>query len=302
MKKISEIIVVGLMCCALLTGCNKENNSTPSEIVGSDVSDTESIAAFPVEVCGIKLDKAVERAVSLSPAATEIICELGFADRLVGVSDYCDYPEDISVPGLGSSENPDLQGIMRLQPDAVFTISPLSERETYLLQQAKIAVLKIPAPLSMEGYSDMYSQIVSAFCGKETVDGTDELKSDRTGASACKALETAANGIQLGSFVYVNEKLALAGADTFEGAVLGLVGTNVCVDSGYVAVGDYRGESPAYIVADNALTEDDILADTTLKAMIDNGAELRFVTSRCFERPSARTAEVFAELREATSE
>ncbi len=302
MKKFPQILLAGLLCCSLLSGCNKENESAPSEIVGSDVSDIEDISTFPIEICGIKLNKAVERAVSLSPAATEIICELGFADKLVGVSNYCDYPDGISAPKLGSSENPDLQEIMRLMPDVVFTISPLSERETYLLQQAKIAVLKIPVPLSMEGYSEMYGEIAAAFYGKETVAESDEQKSDKIGVDARKALETAAQGVELGSFVYVTEKLAIAGADTFEGAVLGLAGTNVCMDSGYISAGDYRGESPAYIIADSALTEGNISANATLKAMIDNGAEVRFVTARCFERPSARTAEIFAELRGATSE
>ncbi len=302
MRKIPLIVISGVLCCSLLSGCDKENNSIPSEIMGSDVSQTEEISAFPAETCGVKLSKAVERAVSLSPAATEIICELGFADKLVGVSDYCDYPESVSAPKLGSPENPDLEEIMRLMPDAVFTISPLSERETYLLQQAKITVLEIPMPMSMEGYSEMYGEIAAAFCGKETVGEKGERRSDKIGADARKALENAANGVELGTFVYVTEKLTIAGSDTFESAVLGLAGTNACTGSGYIAAGDLSGAPPAYVVADSALTEGKIYGDAALKAMLDSGAQLRFVTSRCFERPSARTARVFTELQTPTSE
>ncbi|MEK0424367.1 MAG: hypothetical protein RJB11_458, partial [Planctomycetota bacterium] len=35
------------------------------------------------------------RIVSLLPSATEIVCELGLADQLVGVSHECDYPDSI---------------------------------------------------------------------------------------------------------------------------------------------------------------------------------------------------------------
>ena len=33
------------------------------------------------------------RIASLLPSATEIVCALGAADRLVGISHECDYPE-----------------------------------------------------------------------------------------------------------------------------------------------------------------------------------------------------------------
>ncbi len=38
------------------------------------------------------------RIVTLLPSATEIVCELGLADHLVGVTHECDYPA--SVRGL----------------------------------------------------------------------------------------------------------------------------------------------------------------------------------------------------------
>ncbi|HYM67982.1 MAG TPA: hypothetical protein VEZ44_00155, partial [bacterium] len=41
------------------------------------------------------------RIVSLVPSATEIVCRLGLADRLVGVSADCDFPPDLrGIPAL----------------------------------------------------------------------------------------------------------------------------------------------------------------------------------------------------------
>ena len=47
------------------------------------------------------------RVVTLLPSATEIVCGLGFGDRLVGVSHSCDYPEEVSsLPKVTSTRVP----------------------------------------------------------------------------------------------------------------------------------------------------------------------------------------------------
>lgn len=290
----------------LLTGCDREEeeSSLPSEIVvsGEDVSEPEKLP-FPVNTCGVKLEKAVERAVSLSPATTEIICELGFRDVIIGVSGYCDYPEGMSVQSVGSTENPDINAIIALKPDAVFTLSELSEREAYALDQAGISVLTAAVPTNMEGYTALYKDIASAFYGRELTDSQKEVsKALQIGKDARSALEKAAQSVEPYTFVYVTEKLTIAGADTFESAVLSLAGENKYTGSCYLTVDELECETPTFVIADSALSEDDINYNEKLSELIYNGAELRFVNSRCFERPTARTAEVFANLAAETHE
>lgn len=296
--KISFISIIG--CTLLLTGCDREEDesSIPSEIVisGEDISEPEKLP-FPVNTCGIRLEKAVERAVSLSPAATEIICELGFQSTLVGVSGYCNYPENLSVKSVGSTENPDINAIIQLRPDAVFTLSALSEREAYALDQAGIAVLTATVPTNMEGYTVLYKEIASAFYGKELIDSQKDVsKALQAGKDARTALEKAAQTVEPYTFIYVTEKLTVAGTDTFESAVLGLAGENRYTGTGYTATENIEVVAPVFIIADNSLSEDDIYNDDVLSDLIYGGSELRFVDSRCFERPTARTAEVFASL------
>lgn len=294
--KISFISIIG--GTLMLTGCDREveESSIPSEIVvsGGDISEPEKLP-FPVNTCGVRLEKAVERAVSLSPAATEIICELGFQSTIVGVSGYCDYPENLSVQSVGSTENPDINAIIRLRPDAVFTLSALSEREAYALDQAGIAVLTATMPTNMEGYTVLYREIASAFYGKELIDSQKDVsKALQAGKDARTTLEKAAQTVEPYTFIYVTEKLTVAGTDTFESAVLGLAGENRYTGMGYTATEDISVVAPVFIIADNSLSEDDIYNDDVLSDLIYGGSELRFVDSRCFERPTARTAEVFA--------
>lgn len=298
MKKIMRKIAVTALCAGLLlSGCDKSN--APDEIVVSGITNSQN--GFPARSCGVSLQKSVEKAVSLSPALTEIICEIGFKNRLVGVGDYCDFPADISCDKVGSSENPDLDAILRLAPDAVFTLSALSERDIYRLNQAGIAVLAPRVPQNMEDYSTLYSEISSAFYGIELTESQLGIKkSAQIGKDSRLTLENSAKSVQLETFLYITGKQTIAGAETFEGAVLGLCGDNLCAKSGYIPAADYDGEPPKFLIADSALTLEIIENSEELSKLVGESTEIRFVDSTRLERPTARTAEIFTQIRDNT--
>ena len=59
------------------------------------------------------------RIISLGPNITEIISALDF-DKLVGRTDYCDYPEKVStIDSVGNITNPNIEKIIELKPDLV---------------------------------------------------------------------------------------------------------------------------------------------------------------------------------------
>lgn len=300
MYNIFKKSVYFLFCGAMLlsvVGCDKKGGSEAWSEISVSATDSEE-PAFPASSCGVKLEKAVEKAVCLSPAATEIVCELGFKDRLVGISSYCDFPEGLSARKVGSTENPDIDAIIALKPDAVFTLSALSEREVYALNEVGIAVLTAQQPTDLEGYSTLYREIAAAFYGKETAEGEKgETKSVQIGAKARSELEKAAGSIKLESFVYVTEKLLIAGSETFENSVFSLSGTNLCKETGYAAPEKLGETAPKYIIASDFLSEEALSADPTLSSFISNGAEIKFVSSEYLERPSARTAKIFEQLK-----
>ena len=73
-------------------------------------------------------DAAPGRIVSLSPSVTEILFALGLADRIVGVTRYCKYPEAArSLRDVGGYYDPNYELILRLQPDLV--ILPQTQQE-----------------------------------------------------------------------------------------------------------------------------------------------------------------------------
>ncbi len=71
---------------------------------------------------------APQRIVSLAPSVTETIFALGFGDRLVGVTTYCDYPAAARrLPKIGSFTSPSLEAILARRPDLVIGVSSATD-------------------------------------------------------------------------------------------------------------------------------------------------------------------------------
>ncbi len=61
-----------------------------------------------------------KRIVSLAPSMTEILYALGLGDHIVGVTTFCDYPEEAKKkPKIGGMSNPSLEAVVSLKPDIV---------------------------------------------------------------------------------------------------------------------------------------------------------------------------------------
>ncbi|MEW6067673.1 MAG: cobalamin-binding protein [Nitrospirota bacterium] len=61
-----------------------------------------------------------ERIISLAPSTTEILFALGLGDNIIGVTTFCDYPEDAKRKAkIGGMSNPSLEAVVSLKPDIV---------------------------------------------------------------------------------------------------------------------------------------------------------------------------------------
>ena len=79
----------------------------------------------------IRVPQDIRRIVSLAPNLTETIYALGLQDRLVGDTDYCDYPPEAQQkPKVGGAINPSLEAIAALHPDLVLVTKNLNRLET----------------------------------------------------------------------------------------------------------------------------------------------------------------------------
>jgi len=72
-----------------------------------------------------------QRIVSLAPSLTETLFALGLGERVVGVTDYCDYPAEArSKTRVGGIINPSVEAIVILDPDLVLITREGNRRET----------------------------------------------------------------------------------------------------------------------------------------------------------------------------
>jgi ABC-type Fe3+-hydroxamate transport system substrate-binding protein len=60
------------------------------------------------------------RVVSLVPSLTETLFDLGAGDSVVGITDFCIFPERLDQPRVGGTKNPHIDEIRALVPDLVY--------------------------------------------------------------------------------------------------------------------------------------------------------------------------------------
>ncbi len=79
----------------------------------------------------VEIPEAARRIVSLAPNLTETLFALGLGDRVVGDTDFCDYPAEArSKPHVGGPVNPNLEAIAGLHPDLVLATRAINRPET----------------------------------------------------------------------------------------------------------------------------------------------------------------------------
>jgi len=83
-----------------------------------------------------------KRLIALAPNLTEILYALGLGDRVMGVTDHCNYPPEASLkPKVGSYIHLNVEQIISLSPDLVLGTVDGNERYVLdLLEQAHIRV------------------------------------------------------------------------------------------------------------------------------------------------------------------
>jgi iron complex transport system substrate-binding protein len=93
---------------------------------------------------------APARIISLAPGVTEMIYALGLDSRLVGVTEFCDYPAGArQKPKIGGMANPSLEAVVSARPDIVVMTTngnpqEIEQRlvsmgiETYVLREGRV--------------------------------------------------------------------------------------------------------------------------------------------------------------------
>ncbi len=165
MKRIWLGIFCGLLILGL-AGCGKELEKANK----GGVDSTERIEeGYPVTVQGaggeeLVLEAEPLRVVSVGPNITELLYSLGVQEKLVGRTDYCDYPKEVlSVDTIGTLYTPDVEKIISLEPDLVIASTHFLDETKEKLEAVGISVLVLHEENELEGVYRLIDTLGAVF-------------------------------------------------------------------------------------------------------------------------------------------
>jgi iron complex transport system substrate-binding protein len=98
-----------------------------------------------------------DRIVSISPVVTEIIYQLNAANKLVGVTNVCNYPAAaLKLPKIGDFTNPNLEKVLLLKPDLVLGMGNPNSPGNLKLKELGVKSVVLNSPQTI---NEIYSQI-----------------------------------------------------------------------------------------------------------------------------------------------
>jgi ABC-type Fe3+-hydroxamate transport system substrate-binding protein len=112
----------------------------------------------------VALPERVDRLVCLVPSLTEWLVAAGAGERLVGVTDWCAEPAEVTgrLPKVRGTKNPDLAAIRALRPDLVVANAEENRRiDVERLQAAGVAVY-VTSPVTVAGAVDELRGLAAA--------------------------------------------------------------------------------------------------------------------------------------------
>jgi iron complex transport system substrate-binding protein len=251
----------------------------------------------------IRVPQNIRRIVSLAPNLTETLYALGLQDRLVGDTDYCDFPPEAQLKTkVGGAINPSLEAIAALHPDLVLVTKNLNRLET----------VQALADIGIPSYATDPHTVDAIIASTERL--ADLLSAPETGTALGKDMERRIAAIRdrvaplpLRSVLFVvwTEPLISIGKDTFIADALQHAGAVSVIDSSqdwpHINLEEVVRRQPEFLVfaesVDNAGHTTDTLSGLPGWRMLDAVKHRRFaVISDAVNRPAPRIASAIEEL------
>ena len=190
-KRFCAMMLAMVLAVVCFTGCT--GGTTDVEKVEA----TTEATVYPLTITDdlgntVTFESEPQKVLSLSPANTEIIGALDCVDKMVGRTDYCDYPEEVlAVESIGDYYAPNAEKIISLQPDVVLAAEYMQDDLKAQLEGAGIVVY-ICDPITVDEVEQTIlkmGQILNK--NAEAGDVVAEMETERTELVAlCQTAET----------------------------------------------------------------------------------------------------------------
>lgn len=215
--------------------------SEPST-VEPEPSETEPESIFPLQITDqlgrtVTIEAEPQRIISLAPSNTEILFAIGLGDRVVGRTDYCNYPAKVEdIPSVGGFSTPNLEQVIALEPDLVLATS-MHEEIVLQLEEYEIPVIVL-SPETIDDILESIEIVGEATGAEEAATGLLADMGSRIEAISTKTEGLGPEDIVRSCFVVWHDPFMLAGGDTiYEELIRTAGGSNIVSDQeGYPSI------------------------------------------------------------------
>ncbi|MHB8104674.1 MAG: ABC transporter substrate-binding protein [Dehalococcoidales bacterium] len=153
-KKVGLIILGAALFAGMLTACSTSPESTTPIVTSTTATSTPTVtptqtpSSFTIkDYYGREItikNNHPQKIVSLAPSNTEILFALGLGDRIVGVTQYSDFPPEATTkPSVGAYDNPNIEDIVAMEPDLVLATDAQSNSIYQQLENRGLTVVAI---------------------------------------------------------------------------------------------------------------------------------------------------------------
>ncbi|MCF6093666.1 ABC transporter substrate-binding protein [Microaerobacter geothermalis] len=250
------LLVMMLFVALWLAGCGQETTSSP-DTNGKNNQETSQTgttmeadttkeevksSSFPVTITDktgtkVTIEKEPQRIISIIPSTTETAFALGLGDKIVGVSKWDNYPEEVKEKTIVGELEVNLEKVLELQPDLV--IGNLSNGKSIeVLRKAGVTVFIVDANTLEETYESIKNIGLVTGRTKEAEEIIARMDEEKT--SVVEAVKNIPQEKRKKVWIEVSPDLYTAGSGTFMNELLTLAGgINVAADqSGWVQLSE----------------------------------------------------------------
>jgi iron complex transport system substrate-binding protein len=224
------VLLLAVSACA---PAGESPSADPASAAPTDSPATPSpsaAAAFPVELTddadrAVTIEAEPERIVSLAPSSTEIVCALDACDRLVGVTDFDDYPPEVTdVTDVVIQTQVDVELIVDAEPDLVFAAGNELTPSTVIEQLEELGLTVLV--LYPESLDEIYADIELVGSALDALDAAEALIGDMEEQVAAveEAVADADRPLTLYEVFYSEGTTYTAGEDSFLASLIEIAG------------------------------------------------------------------------------
>lgn len=244
----NRIVLVGLTLCIALSFVLSSTACGVEEVENLVINENKE---YPVTFAHSNFQQAPGSMVVLNDSVADILIACGYTDKIVGISSECNQSELAGIDKMGDSSAPDLEAIIKAEPDLVFTDERITAEDYDAMMNKDILVYRMALRTSEEDLREFYGKISAIFEGNIT--GTEkgiarfeelqkQMNDIKTNLPESKTVTTAC-------YIFDSDGNAATGK-TFGNVILDYAGAiNVAkdIDGARISIETLKAENPNFI-------------------------------------------------------